>query len=321
MIVPEFWAEAKESREINGRKITITRFGWSDTDVAAAQKHAETRLKAALENVSNAKQLLKREPKVPYNGAVGVPIREEIIQRHEDTIITRNSYGALCLNTPDVLFGDMDYEEPDTGKMGFIVFSILLAIIGLAVFTANFSKIYLFLAVFAFPLTNVVYRIFSKKDEQQYQEKLQLIRSLMDKRPDWKLRIYKTPRGIRLLVLHKTFDPRAEEVKTFFTVLGVDKIFQQMCSNQNCFRARVSPKPWRIGIEGHLKPRPGTWPINPDKLHLRARWVSDYEKKSAAYAACKFVEELGAGSIHPKAGAVKDLHDDYCKALSDLPIA
>jgi hypothetical protein len=321
MIVPEFWAEAKESREINGRNITIRRFGWSDLNVAAAQEHAETRLKAALENSSDAKHLLKREPKVPYNGAEGVPIREEIIQRHEDTIITRNSYGALCLNTPDVLFGDMDYEEQGAEKMGFIVFAVLLAIIGVAVFTANLPKIYFFLAVFAFPLTNFVHRIFSKKDEQQYQEKLQLIRSLMDKRPDWRLRIYKTPRGIRLLALHKTFDPRSDEVTAFFAALGVDKIFQKMCANQNCFRARVSPKPWRIGIEGHLRPRPGTWPIAPDKLHLRERWVSEYERKSAAYAACKFVEEIGAGNVHPKAIAVQTLHDDYCKALSDLPIA
>lgn len=320
MIVPEFWAEAKENRDIKGRRITVRRFGWSDVDMAAAQAHAEARLNVALENISDLKHLLKREPKVPYNGAEGVPIREEIIKRHDDTIITRNSYGALCLNTPDVLFGDIDYDESDPNTLGSIVFAILL-VIGIAVFTAHISKMYLILSLFAFPLTTFSYRIFSKNIEKQYQDKLQLIRTLMSKKPDWRLRVYQTPRGIRLLTLHKTFDPRSEEVRAFFTALGVDKIYQRMCFNQNCFRARLSAKPWRIGIESHLRPRPGTWPINPDKLHLRERWVSGYEKKAEPYAACKFVEELGAGSIHPKAIAIQALHDDYCKALSNLPIA
>jgi len=36
-----------------------------------------------------------------------VPIREEIVSRHGDTIITRNSYGARCLNTPNALFADI----------------------------------------------------------------------------------------------------------------------------------------------------------------------------------------------------------------------
>jgi hypothetical protein len=40
---------------------------------------------------------------MPYNGAAGVPIREEIVGRHGETVITRNSYGARCLNMPNVL--------------------------------------------------------------------------------------------------------------------------------------------------------------------------------------------------------------------------
>ena len=44
-----------------------------------------------------------REPRMPYNGAAGVPIREEIVGRHGETVITRNSYGARCLNMPNVL--------------------------------------------------------------------------------------------------------------------------------------------------------------------------------------------------------------------------
>lgn len=56
----------------------------------------------------------RRELRSNY-GTHGVPIREQIVERHDDMIITRNSYGALCLNTPDVLFADMDFEERPSG--------------------------------------------------------------------------------------------------------------------------------------------------------------------------------------------------------------
>lgn len=321
MIVPEFWAEAKQSCEIKGRKLTIKRFGWSDVDLASAQSHAQSRVKTAVENITDAKHLLKSEPKVAYNGADGVPIREEIIKRHQDVVITRNSYGALCLNTPDILFGDLDYEESSSRNLSFILFGILLIAIGTGVFTIHLSKAYLFLSLLAFPITNLISHIFRKSDEQKYQENILLIKETISKQPDWRLRVYKTPKGIRLLAMHKTFDPREQEVKDFFTSLKIDKIYQQMCSNQNCFRARVSAKPWRIGIESHLKPRPGVWPINPEKIHLREQWVSTYEEKASAFAACKFIEELGTGVAHSKAREIQMIHDEYCKALSDLPIA
>ena len=37
-------------------------------------------------------------------GGIGLPIREEVLARNGDDVITRNSYGARCLNEPDVLF-------------------------------------------------------------------------------------------------------------------------------------------------------------------------------------------------------------------------
>ena len=116
MLVPEFWAEgrAHKPREgRNGRQVTVRRWGWSDDSQEAAQQHADQRAQDALGRVlAGDGRVKRREPKVPYNGAEGVPIREEIVARHGDTIITRNSYGALCLNTPNVLFADVDFLTP-----------------------------------------------------------------------------------------------------------------------------------------------------------------------------------------------------------------
>ncbi len=76
------------------RQITVRRFGWSDVSQAEAQAHAERRAQDALDGLRDGEQLARREPKVAYNGADGVPIREEIVARHDDVLITRNGYGC-----------------------------------------------------------------------------------------------------------------------------------------------------------------------------------------------------------------------------------
>ena len=58
----------------------------------------------------SGEKLRRREPQTSYNGAEGVPIREEVLEQHGEEIITRNSYGARCLNTPNVLFADIDFD-------------------------------------------------------------------------------------------------------------------------------------------------------------------------------------------------------------------
>src|SRR5262245_53517196 len=109
MIVPQYWAEARLQHRDRLRPATVRRFGWSDDSQVEAQANADARAQAALARLVAGETIPKREPKIPYNGAAGVPIREEIVSRHGDTIITRNSYGARCLNTPNVLFADIDF--------------------------------------------------------------------------------------------------------------------------------------------------------------------------------------------------------------------
>ena len=111
MIVPQFWAEGRIQERIDGRQLTVRRFGWSDDSPVAAQAHADQRTREAFERIVGGEKLERRERKVAYNGADGMPIREEIVERHGEDIVTRNGYGARCLNTPDVLFVDVDFED------------------------------------------------------------------------------------------------------------------------------------------------------------------------------------------------------------------
>jgi hypothetical protein len=106
MIVPA-WAEGRVHEKRDGKQVTIRRFGWSDESQAAAQAHADDRAREAFAAFKASGTTARFEYKRAYNGADGVPIREEILERHGDTIITRNSYGARSL-PPNVLFADVD---------------------------------------------------------------------------------------------------------------------------------------------------------------------------------------------------------------------
>jgi len=103
MLVPRYWAEARRQRRKGRRQATVRRWGWSDDSPEAAQAHADARADEALEQLWQGDAIPRVESRRPYHGAEGTPIREEIVARQGETIITRNSYGAQCLNTPDVL--------------------------------------------------------------------------------------------------------------------------------------------------------------------------------------------------------------------------
>ncbi len=110
MLVPRFWAEYRLERSHAGRSVVIRRWGWSDDSEVAALRHAESRALEAFQHLSKGESVPRREPKTAYNGAAGMPIREEIVDRVGAAVVTRNGYGALCLNTPEVLFADIDLD-------------------------------------------------------------------------------------------------------------------------------------------------------------------------------------------------------------------
>jgi hypothetical protein len=329
MIVPQFWSEARRQHRSPERQVTVRRWGWSDENQDDADRLAAARAEEAIQQALADPRTLRREPRVPYNGAEGVPIREEIVGRLGTAVITRNSYGARCLNTPDMLFADVDYQhDPGCGATfaAFLVlFALGLSLVLLDIGRPRFVVVWVsFVAagVLAVPVAYAVHRVTQGGLARRKQAALARVRAFVDRHPPWNVRLYETPAGLRLLVTHAPFDPRSSEVDEFFRAMRVDPIYQRMCFRQNCFRARLSAKPWRCGVESHLKPRPGVWPVAPERLPARSAWIEAYERRAAAFAACTFVESIGSGTTHPAMAALVKFHDDQCRALiPNLPLA
>lgn len=282
MIVPEYWSEAKTRITHNGKQCTIMRFGWSDSSEVDAHENAKKRVKDAIGRLQAGESVRARDHKVAYNGAEGLPIREEIVARYGESVITRNSYGALCLNTPDVVFADIDVEAPG--------------------------------------LLRSMWLLISGAERDPFVAARDRVENFAVDNPSWLLRLYRTPKGFRVLVMHDTFDPSNELAFEFMQKLGSDPLYMRMCRNQKCFRARISPKPWRIGVE-HIKPRPGIWPVKKEKMNVRRDWIRRYEQQASGFSSCRYEATVGKGRSNRKCEAVRSVHDRYCKADRDLDIA
>jgi len=324
MIVPEYWSEAKKRISDNGKQRTIMRFGWSDNSEHDAHDNAKQRVSEAIDRLRAGESVRARDHKVPYNGAEGLPIREEIVERHGEAVITRNSYGALCLNTPDIVFADVDVKKPASLGIAWFFFIVFLIV---GAWLSWYVGSWWVLAVGAVigivlskPLADSVLRIVSSVKRDPFVAAREKIEGFAAKNPDWLLRLYRTPNGYRILVMHRSFDPTEELAFDFMRKIGSDPLYMLMCRNQKCFRARISPKPWRVDME-HIKPSPGVWPIKQEKMNARRDWIRRYDDKARHFSSCRFEATLGKGRTDRMCEAIRSVHDRYCKADQNLDIA
>jgi len=319
MIVPDFWAEAKRQHRDGRHQITVKRFGWSTSSSEDAAAMAEQRVDEAIRRLVAGEALEPRERKAAYNGAEGVPIREEVLARHGDDVITRNAYGARCLNSPNALFADVDFQDGDRERgvvWTFVVLAIVSVLAGIGSGSWKVALLLGLVSVVAYAgVAELAYRLLVWAQGGPEARARSRLARFLESRPDWGVRVYKTPAGLRLLATHRPFAANEPEVVEFFDAISADPRYVRMCLNQQCFRARLTAKPWRIGISDHLRPRPGVWPVAPEYLRGRAAWVAVYEARSREFASCRFVDALGSRVVHRRLAAVVDLHDRESRAL------
>ena len=80
------------------------------------------------------------------------------------------------------------------------------------------------------------------------------------------IRAYATKQGVRLLFTDQPYDPASQEAQHIMAALGVDERYARLCASQGTFRARLTPKPWRIGISNP----PARFPKDPADRRLIA---------------------------------------------------
>ena len=335
MLVPRYWSEASQrERRPDGSQTTVRRFGWSSSSQADADVHARRRLEEALAvlragGAGAFDSFTRRERTVAYGGPDGLPIREEIVLERPgvDAVVTRNAYGALCLNTARAMFVDVDRPPSRVGGYG-CASALAGAAVGAIAAPAWLGwHVAVGVAVGlvgAGLLGSAARRAVEQRDPQArapLRWATERTRTWCDDRPAWRVAVYETPHGARLLPVHAGFDADDPEAAAFMAFVRADPLYVRIGRTQKCFRARVSPKPWRVGIEAHFRTG-GTWPVrDPGKLAARAAWVAAYDVASRGHASCRLVELVGTGRADAGIDAVRRLHDELARATSSLPLA
>lgn len=336
MHIPQYWAQARLRQQQRLRHgITTQRWGWSDTSQEAAQAHAQERAQQALD-AALAGRLPGTEPRMErlreYSLGGATPIREEVLERRGDTVLTRNSYGARCLNTEHVAIADIDlpaaprplgFPSPWLGLLTVAVLAVVLQwpLPALQPLALALLALYVGLVLRYWWRKRQLPRSSANQlTAEATKDVLRRIEAFHARHADWGLRIYATPNGLRVIVTHASLRPDDAKVQLLFEALSADPLYVLLCNKQQCFRARVSGKPWRMGLSG-LSSTLRRWPL-PDAQHpARRQWAQHYDEQAQHYAACRLALHLGPRRMCAEAQAFVEWHDAACNACSELPLA
>ncbi len=207
-----------------------------------------------------------------------VEIREEVVRvLDESSIITRNRYGAQVLNTENLMFLDIDKPK------------------------------------FSF------WNLFRKSNSDSNKARIiKMIHKLVQKPIycEYGFRVYETSKGIRLIVLGKKFDPKDSATRAMMFEFNCDRWYTYLCSKQDCFRARLTPKPSRIKVR---EPRVKFPRDHKAEIEFQ-QWLLEYEKASWNFSVCKFVEQIGA-NYYMHIPEVVQIHDEITRANQNRQLA
>lgn len=279
MRIPRAWTRAEgEAADSEGKRYRLSVWGWGNDD-GEATATAGRRLARVIAYLGG-----DGEPIDEYEYG-SLPVREEIVRELPvagaavPLLITRNRYGALVLNVEDVLILDIDI--PPAGGL-----HRLLVRWGLATDRETAA--------------------------------LQRLRDLVEQQPRLCFRVYRTFAGLRAIEMNQSLAAGSAEAERTMAAVGTDPLYARLCRSQQCFRARLTPKPWRCGSD---QP-PGRHPRTDAALRQAfAAWQSRYEAKSAPHAVCALLDTIGRPAAAAANRAVAELHDRETGVGSLRPLA
>jgi hypothetical protein len=131
-------------------------------------------------------------------------------------------------------------------------------------------------------------------------------------------RVYRTSAGYRVLATDLSMDPKSQATQDFLGSFGSDPAFMKLCRIQGSFRARLTPKPWRMDLP--LPPNQHPREEGPGRTEFEA-WLERYEDTAQEFATCRFLESIGSTRPSARSRVLIEEHDRVTRATSDLPLA
>ena len=257
---------------------------WSNTSMQEALDSA----RQAAERLSHAVREGRPLDRYAYADR---PLREPVLRELRTpagelaAVVTRNSYGCQVLNTARAMFVDVDLPDTPPAPSGGLLSSL-----------------------------------FGRKSTPARDPQAAAIAKAEDwaqLNPGWNWRIYRTAAGLRLLATHAPFHPTDPICQDVFAAVDADPLYRKLCQTQDCFRARLTPKPWRCDLSNP----PGRWPFeDPAAEAAHANWEARYSAAVRNKGTCALLS-AGDGHVHPDLQPVVTLHDEMTRATASLPLA
>lgn len=185
-------------------------------------------------------------------------------------LLTRNRYDCLVLNAEKLLIVDVDVETPTPVRWQDCSPNCQVAI-----------------------------------DQRQA---LAALNAIVEQFPSLGFRVYRTRNGLRYLCITQEFDPSDRDTYRLMQSLYADPLYARLCRYQSTFRARLSPKPWRVDVtewEWALDRTIGSWqdPI-----------IGMQSPKFSPYSVCRLIDVVGESTILPQFEAIVQVHDWHCRS-------
>lgn len=119
------------------------------------------------------------------------------------------------------------------------------------------------------------------------------IRKACDLFPKYGFRIYETKNGYRVFVTGINVSPKDQLVQKMFEAFNCDKLYHTLCNKQECYRARLTPKPDYL----HCRRKKVRFPRSQQEEIVTTKWIDYYTEKSKDKAVCQFVKNIGQVQI------------------------
>ena len=306
--LPRYWATVRRTVSFpQTQEYALTIHGASDVSVQEAQRDAEQRMERLI--AAGGPEQLRR------SGLEYYPLRrlpEELLEevRAEDgtlvAAITRNRYGSAVLNTDAVLISDVDLVAPSPQDVVTAGGGLLPRLFGggrRAELSAQERD------PDAFGLRSPGRR------GEHHARTLALIDDFTARHPELGVRTYRTRNGFRLIITGTGAGPASQRARELMGQVHSDELYMILCRVHDTYRARLTPKPWRIEVDRFedLGTRTAA-----DEVH-RA-WVERYRRASSEVAVCRLLASTGPAPSTVEQQII-DLHDRAVRAESGLRLA